>query len=78
MSHFSRDSRQAVAVKAWLIREPELAEGIFLDLDPHTGIRPGERWKEALNEIGRHTTNMPACSSSPALRRNVRRASGAV
>jgi hypothetical protein len=27
-----------------------LAEEIFLDLDPHTGIRPGERWKEALNQ----------------------------
>jgi hypothetical protein len=41
MSHSSRDSRQAVAVKAWLIEhEPGLAEEIFLDLDPHTGIRP--------------------------------------
>lgn len=49
MSHSSRDSRPAVAVKAWLIEhEPGLAEEIFLDLDPHTGIRPGERWKEAL------------------------------
>ena len=40
-----------MAVKAWLIeQEPGLAEEIFLDLDPHTGIRPGERWKEALNQ----------------------------
>ena len=38
-------------MKAWLIEhEPGLAEEIFLDLDPHTGIRPGERWKEALNQ----------------------------
>ena len=51
LSHSSRDSRQAVAVKAWLIeQEPGLAEEIFLDLDPHTGIRPGQRWKEALNQ----------------------------
>jgi hypothetical protein len=51
LSHSSRDSRQAVAVKAWLVgQEPGLAEEIFLDLDPHTGIRPGERWKEALNQ----------------------------
>ena len=51
LSHSSRDSRQAVAVKAWLIEhEPGLAEEIFLDLDPHTGIRPGQRWKEALNQ----------------------------
>jgi hypothetical protein len=49
LSHSSRDSRQAKAVKAWLVvQEPGLAEEIFLDLDPHTGIRPGERWKQAL------------------------------
>src|SRR6185436_11345317 len=40
---------QAVAVKKWLIeQEPELAGEIFLDLDPHTGIQPGERWVQAL------------------------------
>ena len=51
MSHSSRDNRQAVAVKKWLIeQEPGLAKDIFLDLDPHTGIRPGERWKQALNQ----------------------------
>jgi hypothetical protein len=37
MSHSSRDSRQAMAVKVWLIeQEPGLAEEIYLDLDPHT------------------------------------------
>ena len=51
LSHSSRDSRSAIAVKAWLIeQEPGLAEEIFLDLDPHTGIRPGERWKQALQQ----------------------------
>jgi hypothetical protein len=51
LSHSSRDSRQAVAVKQWVIeQEPGLAKEIFLDLDPHTGIRPGERWKHALNQ----------------------------
>ena len=50
LSHSSRDSRQAVAVKQWLIeQESGLVDEIYLDLDPHTGIRPGERWKEALN-----------------------------
>ena len=49
LSHSSLDSREATAVKAWLIEhEPGLAEEIFLDLDPHTGIRPGERWRQAL------------------------------
>jgi hypothetical protein len=51
LSHSSRDSRQTIAVKAWLIeQEPGLAEEIFLDLDPHTGIRPEERWKQALQQ----------------------------
>ena len=51
LSHSSRDSRQAMAVKGWLIeQQPGLAEEIFLDLDPHTGIHPGEKWKEALNQ----------------------------
>jgi TIR domain len=51
LSHSSRDKRQAMAVKAWLSeREPGLAEEIFLDLDPHTGIRPGERWRQALQQ----------------------------
>ena len=35
MSHSSRDSRQAMAVKAWLLeQEPGLVDEIFLDLDP--------------------------------------------
>jgi len=51
LSHSSRDSRYAVAVKAWLIeQEPGLAEEIYLDVDPHTGIRPGARWKQALQQ----------------------------
>jgi hypothetical protein len=51
LSHSSRDSRQAVAVKAWLIeQEPGLVDDIFLDLDPRTGIRPGERWRQALQQ----------------------------
>ena len=41
---------EEVAVKRWLIeQESGLVDEIYLDLDPHTGIRPGERWKEALN-----------------------------
>ena len=49
LSHSSRDNRQAIALKQWLVeQEPALAEEIFFDLDRDTGIRPGERWKEAL------------------------------
>ena len=51
LSHSSRDSRQAIAVKAWLVeQEPGLADDIYLDLDPRTGIRPGTRWKQALQQ----------------------------
>ncbi|MGV9837184.1 nSTAND1 domain-containing NTPase [Nocardia niigatensis] len=49
LSHSSRDNRQAIALKAWLVAQnPDLADEIFLDLDPDTGIAPGVRWKDAL------------------------------
>jgi len=42
LSHSSRESGQAVAVKKWLIeQESGLVDEIYLDLDPRTGIRPG-------------------------------------
>src|SRR6478672_27342 len=51
LSHSRWDSREAMAVKAWLVEhEPGLADEIYLDLDPHTGIRPGARWKQALQQ----------------------------
>ena len=58
-----------MAVKKWLIeQEPGLADEIFLDLDPHTGIRTGERWKEALN-LGRalRGSDLPAVQALAAL-----------
>ncbi|WP_242702223.1 toll/interleukin-1 receptor domain-containing protein, partial [Arthrobacter cavernae] len=49
LSHSSKDNRQAMALKRWLVeQDPGLADEIFLDLDPATGIAAGERWKEAL------------------------------
>ena len=51
MSHSSRDKRFALALKVWLAaQEPGLGDDIFLDLDPQTGIRPGERWRQALQQ----------------------------
>ena len=42
LSHSSSDSREAVALKRWLVdAEPGLANEIFLDLDRNTGIRTG-------------------------------------
>ena len=51
LSHSSRDNRQAIALRQWLIeQDPRLANEIFLDLDPKAGIRSGVRWKEALRQ----------------------------
>ena len=51
LSHSSRDSRQAVALKQWMVqRDASLADEIFLDLDPRGGILPGQRWKDALRQ----------------------------
>ena len=49
LSHSSIDSRQAVALKQWLSQQrPELANEIFLDIDPQSGLRVGEQWKSQL------------------------------
>lgn len=49
MSHSSRDSIEALALKTWLERaEPGLVGEVVVDLDPDTGIPAGVRWKEAL------------------------------
>jgi WD40 repeat protein len=49
VSHSSKDNRQAVALQAWLIaQDPPLANEIFLDTDPHTGLKPGVKWKNEL------------------------------
>ncbi|MEV5648657.1 TIR domain-containing protein [Nocardia sp. NPDC052254] len=49
ISHSGRDNAWAVAVKQWLVeQQPDLAQEIFLDIDPRTGIHSGQRWKDAL------------------------------
>ncbi|MDH2414454.1 TIR domain-containing protein [Nocardioides sp. CER19] len=51
LSHSSRNSAEAIALKRWLVeQEPGLADEIFLDLDRDAGIAPGERWKRALRQ----------------------------
>ena len=47
ISHKSDDSREAVALKQWLAEQrPGLADEIFLDIDPNTGLELGWDWKE--------------------------------
>ena len=49
VSHSSKDNRQAVALRAWLVgQDPPLANEIFLDTDPGTGLKPGVKWKNQL------------------------------
>jgi WD40 repeat protein len=51
LSHSSVDNREAIALKRWLVEQnPPLDNDIFLDLDPRAGIRPGTRWKDALQQ----------------------------
>ena len=51
LSHSNRDAREALALKRWLVdQEPPLATDIFLDIDPDVGLRPGERWKDRLQQ----------------------------
>jgi WD40 repeat protein len=49
LSHSSRDLAAAIALKQWLAeQEPPLANEIFLDTDPGTGLGPGVRWRAEL------------------------------
>jgi WD40 repeat protein len=49
LSHSSVDTREAVALKHWLAeQDPPLANEIFLDVDPESGLQTGTRWKDAL------------------------------
>ncbi|MFD0360990.1 toll/interleukin-1 receptor domain-containing protein [Nocardia sp. GCM10030253] len=51
LSHSSRDSLRARALKQWLIeQDPSLADDIFLDVDVDTGISTGVKWKDALRD----------------------------
>ena len=49
VSHSSKDNRQAQALRVWLVaQDPPLANEIFLDTDPDTGLKPGVKWKNEL------------------------------
>ena len=47
LSHSGADWREAVALKALAEQDPPLANEIFLDLDPRTGIATGVRANES-------------------------------
>ena len=61
LSHSGRDSRQAVAVKKWLVeQEPGLVDEIYLDLNPHNEIRP----RLSINELSEQLANVWRASPS--------------
>ena len=51
LSHSSEDVLEAIALKRWLVdQNPPLDNDIFQDVDPNAGIRPGIKWKDALQQ----------------------------
>lgn len=49
VSHSSANLREAIALKKWLAsQDPPLANDIFVDQDPRTGIPVASRWMEEL------------------------------
>jgi probable F420-dependent oxidoreductase len=70
LSHSSQDNAQAIALRQWLVEQnPSLLGEIFLDLDYEDldygiGIRPGERWNQALRKAN-HRCEAVICLLSP-------------
>jgi hypothetical protein len=51
VSHSRRDNLEAVALVQWLSEvRPELTTEIFIDIGAETGLRPGQKWQEALRQ----------------------------
>ena len=54
LSHSSKDLRAAIGLKRWLSeQDPPLANEIFLDVDPDTGLGVGLPSKDALRQAQR-------------------------
>jgi hypothetical protein len=46
ISHSSLNNDKAIAMREWLVHNGW--DDVFLDLDPHAGLAPGEHWRKAL------------------------------
>jgi tetratricopeptide (TPR) repeat protein len=46
ISHSSRNNDKAIALRAWLAENGW--DDVFLDVDPESGLAPGEYWRQAL------------------------------
>ncbi len=65
ISHSSRNNEKAIAVRDWLVEQGWELEQIYLDLH---SIHAGERWRQALNDIGSNCEAVIACLSDDWLR----------
>ncbi len=65
ISHSSLNNEKAIAVRDWLVEQGWGASRIYLDLQ---NIHAGERWREALNDIGSNCEAVIACLSDDWLR----------
>jgi tetratricopeptide (TPR) repeat protein len=48
ISHSSRNNDKAIAMRSWLAQNGW--DDVFLDLDPQSGLAPGQLWRQALRE----------------------------
>ncbi len=48
ISHSSGNNAEAIALRDWLIGQGW--DDVFLDLDPESGLKAGERWQAALKQ----------------------------
>jgi hypothetical protein len=68
LSHSSFDNTPAMALQAWLTAQrPELANEIFLDINPATALHVGQKWKGELfkNNSCCETDLWPLCAARP-------------
>ncbi|MBF0173688.1 MAG: toll/interleukin-1 receptor domain-containing protein [Magnetococcales bacterium] len=68
ISYSRQDRKEALGLRAWLREEGW--DDVFLDDDPETGIRPGERWKVALDDAG-HRCKAVLLLASPRWKESV-------
>jgi hypothetical protein len=65
ISHSSQNDDKAIAVRDWLVDQGWGLAQIYLDLE---SLHSGERWRQALNEIGANCEAVIACLSDDWLR----------
>jgi formylglycine-generating enzyme required for sulfatase activity len=63
LSHSSANNIEAIALRDWLVEQGW--NDLFLDLDPHRGLRAGQRWQGALKQAAERC-EIVICLISPS------------